>query len=50
MSRPTKIDKLDKTVQVRVNDEIYDKLKYISKVTGRSISEVIRDYIERIIK
>lgn len=51
MSRPIKDkDRLEMNIKIRVSKEMYSKLNYLSKVSGRGISEVVRDCLERHIK
>ena len=43
----TTSDKKDNMVRVRLNDEMIKYLKHMSSISGKSISQCIRDMIQR---
>lgn len=42
----TTIDRKDRAIRVRVNEETYERLKKVSKEERKTVSEIIREGIE----
>ena len=46
MARPTQ-DKKDSTIKLRINDKLREQIEYQARRKGKSMSEYIRDVLEK---